>query len=352
MKKSILAILATIPFLVCCNKNSKGFVDPFPDDPYDKIKIGFNFDEKEKIKRTLTTQESELLDKTDKNLDAINLLLTKENGSIHERDYTRAFAGVHGAGYDSSNMMYDEDFESFYQEADPEHEPEALLERRKTTSNVKSTYDYSYGQNKTIANFHTFRYLANRKTEAPTTEYTYEETTKAGVDPAVTIERKYEVIAGQEDSPVSAFIIAKEEEDLHVPLHFSQSEYVFKPSSSDPIAGVNEEGNVVIIREEHDPSGEYELPDGRKYKMAKNTLRVSQLTKESDARVSGDYYLVKSARVYTETAITSDVIQPNVPITFLDNPIVVNYKEEFHNFSTDDVAETSEEIIKEVEIIE
>ena len=116
MKKSILVVLGIIPLLFSCNNNSKGFVDPFPNDEYDSKKIGFKVTSDETIERSLTTQESDLLANTVENLSYINsTLLHRDEGSIHERDYTRAFAGVFKEGYDTYNMMYDEEFKSFYQ---------------------------------------------------------------------------------------------------------------------------------------------------------------------------------------------------------------------------------------------
>lgn len=343
MKKPILFIFALIPLLASCNRSENGFVNPFPNDSYEEKKIGFNFGADEKIKRILTTQEGELLDKT---LDPINLnhinefLLAQETGEIHERDYTRAFAGVYGEGYASSNMMHDETFTSFHQDSSND-----LNERKKTMSNVTSTYDYSYGQNTTETTIKTLSYLAKKMESS----YEYEEDKS---NPECVIERKYEVIETEEAIDISAHIIASEESDFKKALHYSQSDYIFKPSTSDPVAGAFDDDkgktHVIIIREQHDPSGEYTLPDGRAYKTAKNSLRVTSLVKKADNDPDvgiGDYYLVEKSRVYTETAITSDVIQPNVPITFLKNPIVINYKEEIHKFLTEKSAETSEDII-------
>lgn len=344
MKKSILFLIAVLPLVASCNKNSKGFVDPFPNDPYESEKIGFGFDSDEKIKRTLTTQESEALDNTLANLTSLNPLITQEkNSEIHIRDYTRAFAGVHGQGYGSYNMMYDEEnINSFYQEANG-----AYHRRRETNSSVKSLYDYDYGQNSIETKYKTIRYLAK---DAGDPNH-YAETTVTGTDYTHAIERKYEIVNETQESTditVSASIIADSKKGAEEALYFDQSEYIFKPSASDPVAGAYDDNHIIIIREQHDPSGEYELPDGRKYKSAKNTLKVTRLVKNN--ALGDDYYIVEKSRTYTETAITSDVIQPNVPISFLKNPIVIKYQEDIHRFSTSVVTDESTKYIDEVEI--
>ena len=359
MKKSILFLFALFPILASCNNNERGFVNPFPNDPYENDKIGFNFAANEIIKRTLTTSENELLDTTITNLPVINSgIIVREEGEIHERDYTRAFAGVFRDGYDASNMMYNETFVSFYQKAETEANPDPLRTRKKTTKHVDSTYDYSYGQNTSSADYKSITFLGKiHEEDSITNSEIYDEVSDYD-DAVAVVEANYEIIGSTVAPPTSAKVIKKKEKSEDLLPYFYISQSITAPMSSDPIPGANAKGDVVLVKEEHKPyaeTGEYVLPDGRKYRAINNSLFVTILSKATykigDETV--DYYLVSSARTYTETVITSNVIQPNVPIDFLKKPIVINYKEEFHHFSNKlEEADKSTEDIKEIEVTE
>ena len=316
MKKSILFVIALFPLLASCNNNSNGFVNPFPNDPYEHEKIGFNFAPEENIKRTLTTQESNLIASTVANINQVNGCLFKETAKIRIRDYQRAFAGVFGIGYNISNSMIDEDYSSFYQKEDTDR-----YLRNKKVDDVKSTYDYSYGQNVSEDSYVTLRVKA-KKDNADT----YSENKEDG-DTVIDVDY---------DTKIGQIVEGDPSEDK--PFYVSQEPYIFTPTTTDPIPGANADGEAILVREEHVPygdSGEYELPDGRKYRAMNNSIYVSRLQKKvSVVSPSFEYYCVASVRKYSETVITSDVIQPNIPITFLAAPIVIHYEEEIHSFST------------------
>ena len=355
MKKSILFLFALFPILASCNNNERGFVDPFPEDEY--TPTGFKFGENETVKRALSSAEDELLVKTKNRLEEINAkVICRDEGEIHERDYTRAFAGVFKEGYDISNMKHDEEFVSFYQEQEDKETNEVKLYARKvTTSNVETTFDYSYGQNVSKSEYETITFLGKKESESSNTyiETEIPDEPTEGSGPEAAISAKYEIIAGKKDleNPISAKLESTESEtDLLSHLYVKQLVELASPSD-----GVNSKNEVVLIKENRDPYV-YEMSDGRKYSAVKNSLTVTRLSKQTTTKNEeddpiGDYYLVEEARTYTETAITSKVIQPNVPIEFLNKSIVINYREEFHHFKYENYDKSTDETLT-VEVTE
>lgn len=337
MKKTILALFVLIPLVASCNKTDKGFVDPFPDDDYNPI--GFNIADDEKISRPLSSEESALIDKTIEGQDTFYKQIVQENIDIHERDYTRAFAGEFAQGYSVSNKKIDSKIVTFYQ---PQSlNPTPLSKRRESFENKTTLFDFSYGRNTTIDKTKTIRYYAEKiegeakiilcKEAAESNKYNYVLDQNFYNDEYISGNTFY--VNGPEITPTTDWA----EKDFII----SQSNFIFRTSETTSAPGAKANGEIVLIKVDHKKYGDdgvFTLEDGRQYRAMVNSIIVTRLKKPipiSSMNIGEDeWYLVNQSRLYNETVITSDVIQPNVPISYLKNPIVINYREEIHNFKT------------------
>ncbi|MCQ2792709.1 MAG: hypothetical protein MJ208_04235, partial [Bacilli bacterium] len=227
----------------------------------------------------------------------------------------------------------------------------SLKYRKQMTSNSNSIYDYSYGKNTLKNNTTSIRFLTDDDKQGNESKTYVELPEVENVnDVNFVIEAQYET-GKLSEYTTSASIVGKSEGEKpfdYLPfITTPQTDYIPVLTSSDPIPGAFDDNVIILVKEEHqqynqeaakeEDRGIYKLPDGRSYRAAVNKMTVSRLKKAKDERKDvetaiGDFYYVEYSRIYAETVITSDVIQPNVPITFLKNPIVINYREETHEF--------------------
>lgn len=368
MKKSILFILSCIPLFASCNNNSNGFVNPFPDDDYHPY--GFAIKEDENISRSLTTTEQTLVNSS---IEKKNDEYVKQHKvTTQTRDYTRAFAGEFEQGYASSNIKRTEKSETFRQEEDSTATP-ALKRRTVTKNHLDTIYDYSYGRNTSKVDTTEWHYFAKGTHDAAKKETKYEEVANEETAGYV-----FSQIESTESSTNVGHVLAAKNEEA-TPTWDREPDEVFTDGlihsefltplakCSSASTGADKDDNVILVRVEQnkykDPTGKiteegiYELPDGRKYLAMENSLTVSKLELKKAVTAEPektdwetDWYLVYYARKYTEITITSKIIQPNVPIEMLTNPIVIHYTEEEHTFSTDDPTEKSDEDIEPITI--
>lgn len=364
MKKSILFILSCIPLLASCNNNSNGFPNPFPDDDYHPY--GFTFKADERVSRTLTTTEQALVNSSEGKNDEY---VRQHTIATQTRDYTRAFAGEFQQGYASSNIKKTETSITSRQDADLTTDPKIKC-RTVTKNHLDATYDYSYGRNTSEVDTTEWVYYAKEKQDfVNKKEVEVTETDASSEDDATYIVSQ---IKSTESSTNTGSMLAKKATDWdHDPdAVFSNglihSEFLTPLAKCSSTPGADKKDNVILVKVEQnkykDPSGKaaegiYELPDGRRYQAMENSLTVSRLELKK-AVTTGvektdwdtDWYLVSYARKYTEITITSKIIQPNVPIEMLTNPIVIHYTEEEHTFSIDEPSEKSVEDIEPVTI--
>ncbi len=333
MKKSILFVFTLIPLLSCCGNNDKGFPDPFPGDTNP---IGFNIEDKGKIVRPLTSQESTLINSTIDNAEKNNYYsnIKEETITFKARDYTRAFAGEFAQGYDVSNKKIDGTVTIYRQDPNnPVKDVDPIQYLRKVTeSDLTTLYDYSYGRKTERNNISTYNYLAKKNDaidksiveEDIDANFTYYQSFDGGYE-----ENKDPVSHGQLHNKVDSDVYWYEPD-----ITISPADSIFNTDEATTVPGVNTYGNPVLIKEIHKPYGEkgiYKFEDGREYRAAINTLIVTTLIAEKTT--NDEWYMVNYSRHYTETVITSNVIQPNVPISYLSNPIVIAYSEETHTYS-------------------
>ncbi|MCQ2795050.1 MAG: hypothetical protein MJ214_02415 [Bacilli bacterium] len=336
MKKSILFVFALIPTLASCNNNSNGFPNPFPEDQYPRI--GLNITEDEMVKEPLSSQETALVDSTYARLDEYNQLITKVTGEVHERNYERAFAGVFEQGYSISNRMFDNEFSTVRvgKSQSPKYEC-----RQETNSETTTVVDYSYGKSTVHSTTKSFHYLG----EYDNAEEEYKESEQAD-DSEYVLEQTLETYSSGKPTTISASILEEKPlnqlatDDWYSTKHFEipMTGFIFPIASATSIPGVTKNDEVVLIKEAHTPyeeKGIYSLPDGRSYEAMVNSIVVTRL-KVMQTKTQEDWYIVNHVRQYSETVITSDIIQPNVPISYLTNPIIIKFREETYQFSVDD----------------
>lgn len=353
--------------LASCNNNDNGFPNPFPDDDYRPY--GFAIKEDESISRSLTTTEQALVNFSIEN--KYDKYVKQHKVTTQTRDYTRAFAGVFEQGYASSNIKRTETSITFRQEATTAPTP---LKRRTITKNhLDAIYDYSYGRNTSKVDTTEWHYFAKGAHDDVAKETKYEEVANEETAGYV-----FSQIESTESSTNVGHVLATKNDEAtptwdHEPdevftdglIHSEFLTPLAKCSSAS--TGADKEDNVILVRVEQnkykDPTGKiteegiYELPDGRRYQAMENSLTVSRLelkkavtTEPEKTDWETDWYLVSYARKYTEITITSKIIQPNVPIEMLTNPIVIHYTEEEHNFFTDESVEKSDEDIEPITI--
>lgn len=347
MKKICLLTLFFLP-LTSCNKGPNGFPNPFPDDKYLSEKIGFNIGEHEKFTRALTNDEINTINDTIASCDLYDSFINKETINSHKRDYTRAFAGEFKQGYNASNVL--DDKEITITKYEKENKPETESRRRKITIDTsKSIRDYSYGQIQ--KNVVTTTYLH----EEGTSDKKEEKLGKIYERVKVVQQNKYTTVM-QKKEPT--YIYDEDEQEVD-PSHgdkfyyISQKDFIFK---SDIHSGAVREDNkdkAVLVVEKSVPysggakPGFIKFGDEREYAAMENSINVAklQLIKKSDnPKYDSDWYLVEYFRKYSEIAITSEVIQPNVPISMLANPIVINFSEEICSFSISPVGYSSDNL--------
>ncbi|MCQ2796693.1 MAG: hypothetical protein MJ213_05315 [Bacilli bacterium] len=372
MKKSILLVFTLIPMLASCNSSSNGFPNPFPEDI---APIGFNIQEEGKIVRSLTSQETSLINSTIESSISKNLYsnIKEESITIKARDYTRAFAGVFAQGYDSSNKKIDETYSIYRQ--DEKIESELVTRKLRNVTETKSTtlYDFSYGRNTVTEENTVYKYLAigTDPSENKQIEYNEADSIELAEIGGCTFMQTYDG-EGETLGPEGAGVLTRapiggSEDWYESDVQISQSGFIFNPSTATSLPGVNKDGKPVLIKESHNPyeqqgqkKGIYRLEDGREFQAMNNELIVSTLRLVQPKITNDDpepegWYIVDRSRHYVETVITSDVIQPNVPISYLTHPIVVAYTEEIISFS-EKLSATHEtqkpEFLDEVEIEE
>lgn len=340
MKKIILLPIFFLS-LISCNKGTNGFPNPFPNDEYLTKRIGFNIGENEKFSRVLTSDEINTIENTIASSDFYDSFINKETIQKHNRDYTRAFAGEFKHGYDASNVLNDEETTVIKYNKNPVDPDKSSRRRRITESSSNSVRDYSYGQIQ--KNTITTKYLH----EEGTSDDKSEELGKIYERIKVVQQNKYTTVS-QDKKPVVIYDEGKSQEEID-PAHgdkyyyISQKDYIFKP---DIHSGADRNDDVILVSEESKPyephpgsgeSGRIKFGDDREYAAMENSINVAKLQLIKKSALYDDWYLVKYFRKYTEIAITSEVIQPNVPISLLTNPIVINFTEEIHSFFIDPV---------------
>lgn len=364
MKKSILFVFALIPMLASCNNSGNGFDNPFPEDDYHPT--GFNFSDDERVSRPLTTTEQTLVNETCAHPN--NELVTQHSITIQTRDYTRAFAGQFEQGYSASNTKETKEIYTFRQNQTSEHLNDPLKRRTVTHIDTDAVYDYSYGRNTSNVKTDEWHYYALGTTQSDGST-TYEENENHTDTPSEKQEFIISQIKSSESKTNTGKILAKaaiknanteyawEEgvEDATFNIGLEHSEFLTKLSDCSSTPGADKDGNIILVnvnqKKYRDPNPEveegiYQLQDGRMYQAMENSLKVSKLVLQSAKRnEEGDpWYLVSYARRYTEITITSEVIQPNVPITMLSKPIVISYIEEIHYFKTSKPQTSTDEL--------
>jgi len=343
MKKSYLLLLAIIPLLGSCNKDS-GFANPFPNDNYNKI--GFKIDDNvEKITRPLTNVETNLVLKTIEDKDTIDKKIYSMSSTKHTREYTRAFAGEFKSGYNVKNLMKKEEINITKQDegtpsgGSTKLDDYTLRPRTKTENKSTTTSQYSYGQIEEKVNTNDFIYY--KKQDKSAAKYSESDDNSELVDVYHRSQKiENDTYKSYDDEVVKTF--TPEGEDLRKQqnieyakyFNINQSQYITAPDSK---SGANSAGEIILVTAtqtkhkdtETSEEGVFSLKDGRKYQAMDNNLTVTKLTTSSDKT----WYLASYVRIYSETVITSEVIQPNVQVTKLKNPITISYSEEIAKFS-------------------
>lgn len=363
MKNKILASLFIIPLLFSCNKKTNlGFDNPFPNDPYLDKRIGFQLSAEETPTRQLTPTEISniiLTKSDDKDLPLIDASITSKSGEIHERHYDRAFAGQYKQGYDAFNEMIDTELSSLTY--DDINRDDNVSPFRRTLSINKSarTLDYAYGQISKTEEIDNYLYFLS-KNQNDESKYDSLDST----DPKEKAKYLSHRIQSKENDKVISVtdsVIKQQQPDPELEFDDNKTATEIKNLSNpifairqnkdflddfDPnnqsFSGADKNDNILLWTEKMNPDEEFKLKDGRRYKSSKNELKVSRLSlvKITKNGKTESRYLVNRARRYTETVITSEVIQPNIPPTYLSNPILISFTEEIYHFSID----TKEEI--------
>lgn len=346
MKKALGLFLSFIPLLSSCNKNG-GFEDPFKPDDY--TPIGFNFDTKnESIVRYLTTDEIKIVKDTTKDYD--NKIYYKKSVK-EERNYLRAFAGDFKQGYSISNVKKNEKSESFRRDESKKSGKIDTTQRTYTVTESTSLSQYSYGNiNEKIKN-EEFVYYAKLDDKKKYIENNNgrDESESLNIRNFKTENDKYlkktdsgPKVSKDEGAEWTPEKIAEAETYLY--KNFKQSDYITEP---DQKSGADADGNIILVKTtqskikiEGMEEGILQLADGRKYQAMNNSLTVTKLVKKVDeeSKESKKWGLVTYVRHYTETVVTSEIIQPNVPVEKLKKPIPIYYVEEITNFADKDGA--------------
>ncbi len=338
MKKALGLFLSFIPLLSSCNKNG-GFEDPFKPDDY--TPIGFNFDTKnESIVRSLTTDEIKIVKDTTEDYDS---KIFYKKTDKQERNYLRAFAGDFKQGYSISNVKKHEVSESFRQD-----ESASAKQRTYTVSNSTSLSQYSYGNISEELETKEYIYYADKDPDA---EGKVKEGPNINDSKSLNVRTQKKEnksytkgtdtlkITKADPSPTDPKWTEEETTLCNKILfnNFKQSAYITEP---DQKSGADADGNIILakanqskIKIEGMDEGILQLADGRKYQAMENSLTVTKLVKRTDDK-SNKWGLVTYVRHYTETVVTSEIIQPNVPVTKLKTPIPIYYVEEITNFGT------------------
>ena len=334
MKRNVFLILLTVPFItLSCNKNKGGFANPFEDDKY--VPIGLNLSNDEAFKSSLTQAEIDSVNEYLK--DSINY--DKDNRKLEEhiesRDYSRAFAGIYSSGLNASNTLESINRKIVSQLENQSASPVRRKRKIFTDLNNHVIKDYSYGREEANHLYNTYFFVGVPfLTPSEKGDMIKEKTLP---DEQIINGVYSETISKEDPSYLTSSklkIISDFDEHFYIPnsylLTIAES-WSNKPylANDDSIVLYNE------TNEKYGDTGIYELPNGKQFKAMQNTMFVIRLKKTStDAKklTEANYY-VASSRLYTEIAITSEVIKSGVPITYLDNPIVVNYNESIFKYS-------------------
>lgn len=353
MKKGVVLSLIILPLALSCNNNSNGFVNPFPDDDYNNNhKIGFRFSDDEKIVRSLTENEKKNVNATLSDV-GFSEHITKRTGEKHIRDYTRAFAGEFKQGYNTSNLMEDINEVVTFQLEDTTANH---FTRRITKNESTKTVSYTYGNIEERLKTEEYRYLCNYEKDYLITEDNPLKEVKStattpdnpkSINDRIVKTENFEKKTNEEFKKIYDRLITDIDDqhttDYYLDKYFyiSQNDYIFAPDSN---CGADINDNVILVQSKQEQyskgttPGVYEIQDGRKYKAMTNSITVTILSKvdETSTKIK-DRYIVSKVRKYTEDVITSDVIQPNVPITKLDTPFPLHYEEDYYRFSIDKI---------------
>lgn len=352
--KKIISLLFVLPIVVSCNHDSS-FVNPFPNDKYEKI--GFKIADDERITRVLTTKENEILDNTISNINFYDTFIMSRTSEIHERNYSLARGGVFSSGYQTSDLLSDKvtSTKRYFKNEDVKNSHRRLITNE--TSNIEEHFTYgSINKNETV---NTYRHEEGN-VYGEEGEYIDEDPSKSIgklFDRVETIRGKVTDVTQEKDS-FFEYNPSDEKELIEKPSDsyfvISQKDYIEK---ADIHSGADDNKNIILISEKQEPYpgetlGRIKLGDLKEYCALQNSITVSKLTYQSGQEKSeGEeeikpWYLASYVRKYTETVITSEIIEPNVPIKLLDSPILINFVEEIHRFSVDKNGESTQDLPK------
>ncbi|MCQ2794328.1 MAG: hypothetical protein MJ207_03145 [Bacilli bacterium] len=351
MKKLFSVLFCLIPLTFSCGKHSSlDFPNPFPNDPY------------KRIGRTIAPDEEVLLPISPKDLDVLartigdgenpslyNKYITKCDGEIHYRSYELAFANEFRQGYDSLNQMSDTVFHSQSQGFTNEANKRAILKSSADTiknyvyGNVavkqeKDTYWYLHKPSTGISYPEEYNDLHNLEAWQNLEEFCVSErskTTTNTADPKIEDKLIAKYGDGEKSKPGDPFDLFE--------TQIMQDDYLKLPTDT-PDSGITRDGHLVLVSHEDTPYGDdgiYKLNDGRKFRAVHSKMAVARLTLKSVAidpltPWQESWYLVDQARVYEEDSITSEEIQPNVPITDI-SPVTIGYTESIYHFKTEEI---------------
>jgi len=337
MKKPFLLLTAFIPLFASCNK-SGSFPNPFAkEDNY--TRIGFDIADAEKITRPLTTTETNLVRDTIEGKDTYDEKIKSNKDAYREtRDYTRAFAGEFKQGYNVSNMMKREKFTVNAQSENEEKGTGTYGKRARLRiqNSIETTTQYSYGEIKSNVNQTDYYYYFDdgatsgdngEATDRNASDSVNKRSTKANKTTDELIVKK-ESVSYKDDA-----------DKKYLQLH--QSDYIFMPDAK---CGANNKNEIILVaasqvkhvNPKEEDKGFFILSDGRKYQAMDNSLTVTKLSIVKDkSNEEKDWCLASYVRLYKETVITSEVIQPNVQVKKLASPITISFTEEVNHFSTD-----------------
>ncbi|MCQ2753075.1 MAG: hypothetical protein MJ206_02335 [Bacilli bacterium] len=356
MKKLFSVLFCLIPLTFSCGKHSSlDFPNPFPNDEYERI--GRRIAPDEEMTITISKAELAVLARTigdEQNPFPYNKYITKCDGEIHYRSYELAFANEFRQGYDSLNQMSDTTFNSQSQGYKSAVSPALPVHKRAILkSDTDTIKNYVYGNVAVKQTNDVYWYLhGDESAGSYPKEYEVYDDTAWGALESFKVSKRSKTTTNTADPKIEDEEIAKygsdektkpDNPDDLLETQITQNEYLKLPTDA-PDSGVTRDGHLVLVsyqdipypREDPSKDGIYELRDGRKFRAVHSTMKVACLKLQPAKGEIQSWYLVDKARVYEEDSITSEEIQPNVPITDI-NPVTIGYTESIYHFKTEDI---------------
>lgn len=307
MKKALNILSLLTIFAVTSCTYTPNDVNPFSDDEYKPIGLNAEFF----VTRSVNAEELYILQSTIEKSDSysINFLTLKSE----LRDYTLSRTGVFKNGYD----CYDE--KTTY-----------IIDSKIYKNNVcntliisDSTKHYAFADE--ISNIRNDSYLMRSDELNASGQYNISSVDKIVINnstPTLVFEESFD----KYDPNTKSFSEA-----------CGLEQTLFLDSLPNPI-GVDTENNLIFASEKNVPYGTdgiFENKNGERYRAMTNSFNIVKMSLRTIDNLGNQIYMIDYFRQYQETVITSEIIQPNARIEYLEKPILIRYQESILSFDID-----------------